>query len=126
MKNLILAAIAALSMQLAVSAGISDTVGGRTLTEAQKTTLLAYQGRSPLVKLEQAVLVVKLDIEAGRYQLNSHLNYVGGTIGNAVSDADNLLAYFYSPAFKVLTPKDVAFTQHMVDVMRNLHNFGPQ
>ena len=130
MKKTILAVFAAISMQLAANAGLSDYLGGKPVSEAKKAQLLAYTGRSPLVKLEKSLLIVKMDIDAGRYGLDTPMHYRGGLNQNevkfAVNDADNLLAYFYSPAFRVLTRENVEMTQFFVLVMDLLHNFKLQ
>jgi hypothetical protein len=129
-KNTILATLAAISIQFTTNAGISDTLGGKPITPQKKAQLLAYTGRSPLVKLEKSLLIVKLDIESGRYDLNTPMHYRTGLnqseVRFAVADADNLLAYFYSPAFRVLTRENVEMTQFFVLVMNQLHDLKLQ
>lgn len=129
-KNTVLAVFAAISMQFAANAGLSDYLGGKPVSEVKKAQLLAYTGRSPLIKLERKLLEVKMDIDAGRYGLDTPMHYRAGLnqsqVKFAVNDADNLLAYFYSPAFKVLTPVDVERTQFFVLVMGYLHDLKLQ
>jgi len=121
---------ASLLVSCQLCAGISDYIGGKFLTPAQKTQLLAYSGRNPVTKLERNTLIVKLDIENGtginHYTAQSYLNFQGGTVQAALNDVDSRLAYIYSPQFKVLTPELVALIQQRVDVMYNIHTYGPR
>lgn len=132
MKNIILAAFAAIVMQFAIHAqNLSDYIGGKLLTEQKKIELLSYQGRSPLIQLEKYLYICKLDVDNGEYNLSDYYTYlsprgVGYKLQYLIEDYDNLLAYFYSPEFKVLTWWDVYYTQHAVKTLTELHVNGPK
>lgn len=133
MKKFIIGIFSAITMWCAANAQqLSDYIGGQYLTSKQKTELLNYQGRSPLLQLERNLLIVKIDIDNNRYSLDSYLTYIspytsyGGKLRFLIQDYDNRIAYFNSPEFKVLTWWDVYETQYAARRFEEIHIYGPK